>query len=132
MIGLEAQSLRTAPAVAALPDGGVAVAWTDQTHHIVVTVSRGGVWLRPTRLDERTWTSPAICAHGEGVVVAWTGGDDRINLLRLSSGGEQVGQRRVQEETSGHAPAICSSGGGLVLAWTGTDRRLNVRTVDGW
>jgi hypothetical protein len=123
---------RTAPAVAGLPDGGVAVAWTDQNHHIVVALSRGGVWLRPTRLDERSWTPPALCAHGDDLVIAWTGGDDRINLLRLDSGGEPVGQRQVQDEASGHAPAICSSEKGLVLAWTGTDRRLNVRTVTDW
>jgi hypothetical protein len=127
-----ADHARTAPAVAGLPDGSVAVAWTDKTHRIVVALSRGGVWLRPTTLDERSWAPPAICAHGEGLVLAWTGGDDRINLLRLSAGGEQIGERQVHDETSGHAPAICSSGTGLVLAWTGTDRRLNIRTLTDW
>jgi hypothetical protein len=108
------------------------LAWTDQNHHIVVAMSAGTTWLQPIRLDERSLTPPAVCAHGEQVVVAWTGGDDRINLLGLQTDTARIPDPRILDETSGHAPTICSTEAGLVLAWTGTDRRLNVRTLTDW
>ena len=74
-----------------------------------------------------TRTGPALCSHDGRLIVAWTGGDHRINIL---AGGENPhgGPVRLEQAWSRSAPALCSHQGRLILAWTAGDHRVYMLT----
>jgi hypothetical protein len=81
--------------------------------------------MRSVRLDETTSASPAVCAVGDELVLAWTGTDRHLNLATWR-GGSLMRSVRLDETTS-EAPAVCAIGREAILAWTGTDRHLSIR-----
>jgi hypothetical protein len=66
---------------------------------------------------------PALVATTDGLCLAWTGGDSRLNVL---GPGHRDSDHVVLDETSSESPALATWENELVLAWTGTDRHLNL------
>lgn len=90
--------------------------------------------------SELSLGSPAMARLGGRTFVAWTGTDQRLNVMELrfeprtpqSAPRWVQGGKAILQEYSAFGPALCSDGGMLFLAWTGTDGRLNVaRSNDG-
>ena len=108
-----------------------------------------------SRLDERSDAAPALCPlagadvdGSDGVVLAWTGGDRRVNAVGLgrwgvlgpsvrldarSSAGPALTAAAGRRSPAAGGPALAAAGGpalaaagGPVLAWTGSDGRPNV------
>jgi hypothetical protein len=108
------------PALAGRGDG-FHLAWAGRSgrlhHHLAGTSGT-------TDLGGRTSHPPAIAARAGEVVIAWTGTDVHLNLVRRQDGVWGPSQRL--DERSPHSPALCASDLGLALAWTGTDHRVNV------
>lgn len=114
--------------------GELVIGWTSRRPYadvlvspINLLVSKGGRFLAPVQLRATSRYRPAVCAHGNQIVVAWTATDRRINVL-FSPG--TTSQRRLRlEEKSSHPPALSSLGDAVVLAWTGTDRHINLAVM---
>ena len=68
-----------------------------------------------------------MCAYGDGLVIAFTGTNRRLNLLGVGPGGPGTSVRL--DANSSFGPAVCDDEGELTLGWTGTDGRINVTRV---
>lgn len=71
---------------------------------------------------------PAIASDGTRLFLAWTGTDERINLMVSGDDGATF-HKHTTGELTGHSPALASSTLTFV-AWTGTNGALNVAEVD--
>lgn len=123
-------------AIAALPGGGYAFAWTayDSAHRLQLFIRtstsedqpQGAATLVNTP-STRPWSvAPAIAALDDGsVVVAWgTGASDDANSLlrvqRFDSSGRALGEQLRIDDSRGYAetPALAAlADGGFVLGW---------------
>jgi hypothetical protein len=79
----------------------------------------------PSLWQPNARTGPQI---GRGLVIAWTGTDQRLNTLETSSS-LAVRNKHIYNETSSYRPAVTTvPDGGVALAWLGTNpgHSLNV------
>jgi hypothetical protein len=75
--------------------------------------------------------SPALASHDGRLFIAWRGdGNDNLNVMFSSDGGQNFGGKFVSNETSTDPPTLASSGGRLFLAWKGDGNdNLNIAEV---
>lgn len=114
--------------------GELVLGWTSRRPYadvlvspIKILVSENGRFVAPVELHATSRYRPAVCAHGNQIIVAWTATDRRINVL-CSPASPSQRRLRLEEKTS-HPPAVCSLGDAIALAWTGTDRHINLAVL---
>jgi hypothetical protein len=79
-------------------------------------------------LSEFSRVGPAVARFNNRLHLAWTGTDNRLNIMSSTSpnlGIFQFRNKRTSTQTSTVGPALAVLGNRLFLAWTGTDNRLN-------
>ena len=82
------------------------------------------------RLDETSRTGPAIAEHNGRMYMAWTGTDNKLNVMQSRDGVDWGAKIRLDEE-SDHPPALVSNGRYLFMAWIGRGNgKLNVMRSD--
>ncbi len=87
-----------------------------------------------TTLLDRSRRSPAMTEHAGSVLLAWTGRDGRINILKSAGGNSWSGAKVTLAEKTDRGIALASDGEYAYLAWKGTDYlgSLNImRSRDG-
>jgi hypothetical protein len=129
------------PAVAA-DESTVYLAWVGADGHLVVgrTIAAGfarmGGVVTGTPAAAMAGTSDASVALAVGggrLVVAWRGGDQRINVMSAATSAaafDDAGKLTLSETTLG-PPGLAFVEGKLFLSWTGPDRRLNLAELTG-
>jgi len=82
-------------------------------------------------LDDMSPFTPALASHDERLFIAWRGdGNDNLNIMFSSDGGQNFGSKFVFNETSTEPPALASSGDHLFIAWKGDGNdNLNIAQV---
>jgi hypothetical protein len=83
------------------------------------------------RSRERSPEAPALCAHGDHLLMVWTGdNNDCLNIAHVNRSGNNVtglSRKVILRDTSPESPAIASLNGRVYLAWTGEgDNRINL------
>jgi hypothetical protein len=61
-------------------------------------------------------------------VLAWTGTDGQVNVVRVAPGGGEEPPKITQERAIG-APSLFIEGQKLLVSWTGTNHQLNIAEV---
>jgi hypothetical protein len=110
-------------------DGALNVAEVDFSEPSPATVL--GLRNKVT-LSETSPAGPAITGdHNGNIYLAWTGHDDKLNLVISGDRGATWPQKHTFTDSSSHGPAIISHAAGrLYLAWKGSDNEnLNVARV---
>ncbi|WP_079109974.1 M12 family metallopeptidase [Streptomyces roseifaciens] len=131
------------PALASLPDpsGGRAwIAWTGEGanklnfaqvnwHDNPPSIS--GLINKET-LSEESNHRPALAIHQGMTCLAWTGKDDRLNIIfGILGGSPWTGKHTFDNETSDASPALTSHNGQLFISWRGSgNKNVNVARVN--
>ncbi|GHF91736.1 hypothetical protein GCM10018790_81050 [Kitasatospora xanthocidica] len=131
------------PALASLPDpdGGRAwIAWTGEGANKLNFAQldiRGNPLAIPGLINKETLNEeseyrPALAIHQGMTCLAWTGEDDKLNIMfGLLGGGSWTGKHIFDDETSDGAPALASQDGQLFISWRGSgNRNVNVARVN--
>jgi hypothetical protein len=95
---------------------------------------REGEWSQKSTLAERTNGNGGVglTVFAGRLWMAWTGTDDKLNVMSSSDGTSWVDKQKLDVARSRVAPAILAHEGRLYIAYTGTDDRLNIlRSDDG-
>jgi hypothetical protein len=119
------------PALAALGDGRLALAWTgtDAAHHVnVATTADGRAFAGTVTLKETSIDGPALAVLGGRTFLAWAGRDagHRLNVASSPDPAAGFGRPVTLAASSAHSPALAAFLGRLVLAWTAADGRIHV------
>jgi hypothetical protein len=82
-------------------------------------------------LGDTSLSAPALEGHDAHLFIAWRGvGNDQLNVMFSSNGGQTFGGKFISNETSPASPALASSGSTLFIAWKGDGNdNLNVARV---
>jgi hypothetical protein len=76
---------------------------------------------------------PSMAWLNGTLYLAWTGADEKLNLMSSTDGGLTFGNQfpppQHSSQTSAESPSLCVANGILYIAWTGADSKLNVATV---
>jgi hypothetical protein len=98
----------------------------------VLSSLREGEWTHKQTLAERTNGSGGLglTVFAGRLAMAWTGSDDKLNVMMSSDGVTWTQKRTFDAATSRVAPAVHVHDGRLYLAYTGTDERLNLMWSD--
>jgi len=83
-------------------------------------------------LEEKSKEFGALAEFRGALYLAWTGTDQRINLIPSYNGGQtwDEAQKFTSQEKSIDGPFLLADGTRLLIGWTGADERLNVANVD--
>ncbi len=88
------------------------------------------LWFKVTPPEESD-NPPALASHNGRVFIAWTGTDEKINLMFSDDDGISFKGKIRLNETSDFSPALASHNGRLYIAWTGEgDGELNVARIN--
>ncbi len=84
-------------------------------------------WSNKHTLNEQSNHGPVLQFFNGRVFLAWTGTDDRLNVMSSGDLGATWQNKRTLNEASPTEPALAIFGGKLILMWNGTDsaNRLN-------
>ncbi|RPF39336.1 astacin (peptidase family M12A) [Streptomyces sp. TLI_185] len=131
-----------APALVSVPDpyGGRAfIAWTGEGANKLNfaqvewrdnPLSIDGLINKET-LSEESDHRPALTIHQGMTCLAWTGKDDRLNIMFGVLGGRPwAGKHTFDTETSDSSPTLTSYNGQLFMSWRGSgNKNINVARV---
>lgn len=107
----------------------------DNLNVALVDIDQSGF---PTGLSNKTTVGdtspfgPALATFNGALYMAWKGdGNDNLNVMVSTDGGQTFGNKVVSPETSDTAPALAVNNGSLFIAWKGSGNdNLNVAVVD--
>jgi len=117
---------------AALPGGGVIVAWRDRSEEeirdIAIARYRAGAWEAPRIVTPDQWTmpgcpvnGPVIDSEGDHVALAWFTGEadqPRVQVALSHDGGETFPLRRVLSTSAvGRVDVVALADGGALVTW---------------
>jgi hypothetical protein len=106
-------------------------------HSYIRETTNSTTYTGPNNSPTQTSTSrnvglaPALAAGPDGLYLAWTGTDRRLNVMRTWLG---EGGHGVLDEHSGTGPGLGTAGAAgeeVVLTWAGSDQRVNLLTIAG-
>ena len=125
------------PAVATVPDGGVALAWTgtNSSHSLNLLCNDcgpSGGYQKMTLWNESSFTAPALAFSGSTLWLAWTGTDTNhsLNVLPINFQTFEAGTKTVLRQFSSIARPSLSpdpNSKGLVLSWAATSPLHRIR-----
>jgi hypothetical protein len=78
--------------------------------------------------------SPSMASLNGNLYLAWTGTDDKLNVMSSTDGGltfanQFPSKQYPSTQNSTLSPSLFVVNGTLNIAWTGTDLKLNLATV---
>ena len=100
---------------------------------IGMTFGQYSGFVNPYISGQSSVQGPSMAWLSGTLYLAWTGKDDKLNVLSSTDGGLTFGNQfpspHQPSQTSAQSPSLCVANGTLYIAWTGTDSELNVATV---
>lgn len=129
------ESSSDGPVLIRKPGGFKYMAWVGGDRHLNVmsytydfkTDSKAYDFKRidKTTLDETASGAPALLFAKNRFFLAWTGRDDRLNVM-ASDDGKTWKDKVTLEERSSAAPSLATVGDKLYLVWRGTNTQHNI------